>query len=245
MEIKLRLKELGIKLLEFAKELDISRPTLDNYIALYEKDEDLPSEKYQIIFENLFDDGIETKEEFENVLASYRHLIQRDKILGVKELSVEKTDLLSDLIGLIKRDIESEDYCKDIYAFINMLVRSYKDIPTYRRFSDYFLYLNGKKDINDIVEEDKAFYANLYDLMKKDTENRLVYDSELFSLFENRVNEILITQNEQEEDLTEKIMKEKFDELVRKAIKDKIKQGYDVKDIDPETLFDSIDLSDL
>ncbi len=124
-----------------------------------------------------------------------------------------------------------------------MLVRSYKEVPTYRRFSDYFLYLNGKKDINDIVEEDKAFYGNFYDLMKKDTEDRLVDDSGLFDLFEKRVNEILIKQNEQEEDLTEKVMKEKFDELVRKAIKDKIKQGYDVKDIDPETLFDSIDLS--
>jgi hypothetical protein len=243
MEIKLRLKELGIKLLEFAKELDISRPTLDNYIALYEKGEDLPSEKYQIIFESLFDDGIETKEEFQDVLDRYHHLIQRDKVLGVKDLSVERTDLLSDLIGLITKDIESEDYCKDIYAFINMLVRSYKEVPTYRRFSDYFLYLNGKKDINDIVEEDKAFYGNFYDLMKKDTENRLVDDSGLFDLFEKRVNEILIKQNEQEEDLTEKVMKEKFDELVRKAIKDKIKQGYDVKDIDPETLFDSIDLS--
>lgn len=245
MEIKLRLKELGIKLLEFAKELDISRPTLDNYIALYDKGEGLPSEKYQIIFDSLFDDGIETKEEFQNVLDSYHNLIQRDIILGVKDLSVEKTDLLSDLISLIKKDIESEDYCKDIYAFINMLVRSYKDVPTYRRFADYFLYLNGKKEITDIEESDKAFYGHCYDLMKKDTENRLVDDSGLFSLFENRVNEILIMQNEQEEDLTEKIMKEKFDELVRKAIKGKIKQGYDVKDIDPETLLDSIDLSNL
>ena len=243
MEIKLKIKEIGIKLLEFAKELDISRPTLDNYIALYDKGEALPSEKYQIIFDSLFEDGIETKEEFQNVLSSFHTLIQRDNILGVRDLSIEKTDLLSDLIGLIKKDIESEYYCKDIYAFINMLVRSYKEVPTYRRFADYFLYLNGKKEIADIKEEDKAFYGHCYDLMKKDTENRLVDDSGLFDSFKNRVNEILIKQNEQEEDLTEKVMKEKFDELVRKAIKDKIKQGYDVEDIDPKTLFDWIDLS--
>ncbi len=245
MEIKLRLKEMGIKLLEFAKELDISRPTLDNYIALYDKGESLPTEKYQIIFDSLFREEIQTKEEFKSVMNSYHDLIERDKVLGVKDFSVEKTDLLSDLILLMRKDIATDDYCKDIYAFINMLIRSYKQVPTYRRFADYFLYLNGKKDINDIVEEDKAFYGCCYDLMKKDTENKLVDNNGLFALFEKRVNEIIEAQKEDEEDLTKKVIEEKFDELVRKAIQEKIKQGYDVKDIDPKELFESIDFSKL
>ena len=245
MEIKLRLKEIGIKLLEFAKELDISRPTLDSYISLYEKGEPLPAEKYQIVFDSLFKDGIQTKEEFKNVMYSFHDLIERDKVLGLKDFSVEKTDLLNDLILLMRKDIATDDYCKDIYAFINMLVRSYKEVPTYRRFADYFLYLNGKKDVSEILERDKAFYGYCYDLMKKDTENELVDNSGLFTVFENRVRDIIKTQKADEEDLTKKIFKEKFDELVRKAIQEKIKQGYDVKDIDPKALFESIDFSKL
>lgn len=243
MEIKPRLKEMGIKLLDFAKDLAISRPTLDNYIALYDKGEPLPSDKYQIIFDSLFNDGVNTKEEFKNVLNSYHDLIQRDIVLGVKDFSVEKTDMLNALIMLIRKDIATDDYSKDVYAFINMLIRSYRDVPTYKRFSNYFLFLNGKKDINEIAEEDKPFYGYCFDLMKKDTESNLVDDSGLFDVFEKRVKEILKAQKEDEEDLTKKVIEEKFDELVRKAIQEKIKQGYDVKDIDPQSILESIDFS--
>lgn len=245
MEIKRKLKEMGIKLIDFAKELDITRPTLDSYISLYENGESLPTEKYEIIFDSLFNDGVDTKDEFMHVLKSFHNLLERDKVLGVMGFSVEKTDLLSNLIQLMKKDIGTDDYNPDIYAFINMLVRSYKNVTTYERFANYFLFLNGKKEIAEIAEEDKAFYGNLYDLMKKDTQNALVYNSELFLTFENRVKEIIEMQKEQEEDLSEKIIKENFDELVRKAIQEKIKQGYDVNDIDPKELFDSIDLSKL
>lgn len=243
MEIKRQLKEKGIKLQYLAEELDISRPTLNSYISLYDKGEALPSEKYEIIFDNLFNQNIETKDEFINVLGSFHDLIQRDIVLGVKDFTVEKTDLLNNLIQLMKKDIGTDDYNADIYAFINMLVRSYKEVATYKRFADYFLLLNGKKDITEISDSDKVFYSHCYDLMKKDTENSLEEDSELFSEFEKRVIDIIEAQKKQEEDLSKKVFKESFDELVREAIQDKIKQGYDVKDINPQELFDSIDLS--
>jgi predicted transcriptional regulator len=245
MKIKRKLKEMGVKLIDFAKELDITRPTLDSYISLYENGESLPTEKYEIIFGSLFNDGVNSKGEFMHILKNVHNLLERDKVLGVMEFSVEKTDLLSNLIQLMKKDIGTDEYNPDIYAFINMLVRSYKNVTTYERVANYFLFLNGKKEIDEIAEEDKAFYGNMYDLMRKDTQNALVYNSELFLTFENRVKEIIEMQKEQEEDLSEKILKENFDELVRKAIQEKIKQGYDVKDIDPKELFDSIDLSKL
>lgn len=245
MDIKMKLKEMGIKLFQFAKELDISRPTLDNYIALYEKGEPISTEKYQIIFDNLFDGSITTKDEFIDVLHSFSDMLERDKFLGVKDLSIEQTDLLNKLIELMKDDIEKDDYCKDIYAFVNMLIRSYRDVPTYKRFSNYFLYLNGKKDLSNILDEDKAFYGYCYDLMKKDAENKLGNNSDLYEQFEVRVSEILNKQKKQEEDLTKKVVKEVFDELVRKAIQEKIRQGFDVEDIDIDTLMQSIDLTKL
>lgn len=234
---------MGVKLIDFARELDVTRPTLDSYISLYEKGESLPTEKYEIIFDNLFNDGVETKEEFMNVLNGFHDLLERDKVLGVSDFSVEKTDLLSNLIHLMKKDIGTDGYNPDIYAFVNMLVRSYREVPTYKRFADYFLFLNGKKDIGEIDEDDKAFCGHCYDLMRKDTSNALVDDSDLFSAFESRVAEMIEKQKEQEEDLSKKVFKERFDELLRKAIQEKIKQGYDVEDIDPEELLDSIDLS--
>ena len=50
MDIKEKLKEIGIKLSDLARELEVSRPTLNIYIDNFEKGTKIPSEKYQLIF---------------------------------------------------------------------------------------------------------------------------------------------------------------------------------------------------
>ena len=55
MNIKKKLKdEIKINLSEFAKELEISRPTLNSYIEMFERGEKISSDKHQLIFEKLF-----------------------------------------------------------------------------------------------------------------------------------------------------------------------------------------------
>ena len=54
------LQKNGITLSKFSEIMDISRPTLNSYIKMYESNVKIPSEKYQIIFEELFDDNLST-----------------------------------------------------------------------------------------------------------------------------------------------------------------------------------------
>ena len=56
--IKEILKKNNITLLNFAKQLGISRQTLDTYIRIYESGEELPNQKYQILFDRFFKDFI-------------------------------------------------------------------------------------------------------------------------------------------------------------------------------------------
>ena len=55
-EIKTVRTKLGLTQKEFADLLGLSRPTLDNYIDLYEAGEKLPKERYQIIFDDLLEE---------------------------------------------------------------------------------------------------------------------------------------------------------------------------------------------
>ena len=54
INVKNQLKNLGITLAEFADKLQISRPTLDSYIQIFESGDKIPKEKYQTIFNKLF-----------------------------------------------------------------------------------------------------------------------------------------------------------------------------------------------
>ena len=48
--IKQYLKDIGITQKEFAERLGLSRPTLDTYIDMFEGNQTIPKERYDIIF---------------------------------------------------------------------------------------------------------------------------------------------------------------------------------------------------
>ena len=52
--IKCQLKSLDVKISKLASGLEISRPTFDTYVDLYENNQQIPNEKYQEIFDYLF-----------------------------------------------------------------------------------------------------------------------------------------------------------------------------------------------
>ena len=64
MDIKGQLKQIDVKVSKLAAGLEISRPTFDSYLELYEKGETIPNDKYQIIFEYLFSNGCVSAVEF-------------------------------------------------------------------------------------------------------------------------------------------------------------------------------------
>ena len=77
--IKKYLKSIGITQIYLAEALNISRPTLDLYIDLYEKQKNIPKERYNIIFQKLFDEKIDDKDEFLRRLDISRTLLNRDE----------------------------------------------------------------------------------------------------------------------------------------------------------------------
>ncbi|MGD9566809.1 MAG: hypothetical protein AB7V48_00555 [Sedimentibacter sp.] len=252
MDLKARIKGLGIRLLDISKELDISRPTLDTYISLYESGETLPHDKYQIIFERLFDERVKTKEDFFDVLDGYHNLIEKEKILGIKNLNAKESDLIGNIIYLIRDDVKSEEYDEDIYVFINMMLGSYKKVSTFSRVAKYFLLLNNSKSIEELdsySNSEKAFYSNLYEVMKQDIIGQNKYDEIKFNRFRDRILELkeeksLKTASIAEE-AVEANLKKAFEERIGQVLNEKIRLGIDLDDIDMNEVIRSIDIKDL
>lgn len=243
MKIKVKLKELGIRVSEFAEQLAISRPTLDNYISLYEKGETIPSEKYQYIFNNLFGEEVETKEEFVSSLKSYHHLIERDIALGTLDLDTEKTDLMTSILEKMKEDLSQKDYDESIYIFINYLIRSYRKVSLFKEYANYVLYLNSIKNLEEIKPSEKIFISNMYKIMSLAIDDKLQFDEDYYNKFLLRVNEIKEDNDKEEDLLKEKLVKEILNKKLNSAIKEELKLGVSIEDIDINELVKKIDFS--
>ena len=237
MNIKARLKVLGITLGTMAEELEVTRPTLDNYIAAFEENKVLPKEKYQIAFERLFNDGVETKEDFMDILSNIHELIERDKSYGVLEYSAKHTDLMNSIFKTMKEDFRSEDFDESIYIFINMLVNSYKQVDLFKLFAQYFVILNGQEEIDPNNERQKIFLSNAYKLFGGMKENELTFDDYYYEKYLNRVSEV-----KSDIDIKKNALKKKIEEKVNEEIKKKLSLGYEVDDINIDELIKNINI---
>lgn len=79
MDIKRYLKKIEVTQTELARQLHLSRPTLDSYITQYENTGSLPKEKFKIIFDELFGGTELTKQDFMRSLLDFAELISQDR----------------------------------------------------------------------------------------------------------------------------------------------------------------------
>lgn len=229
--IKAKLKELGIKLSELSNDLMISRPTLDVYIDNYDNNLNIPKEKYQIIFDELFNDRIKTKQDFRDVLLTYRNMLQRDMKIGILDVNPEDSDLINSIIEKIRQDIKTNDYDRNIYLFISTLINSYKNDFLFKMISKYILYLNNSISIENIDEKEKIFISNYYGVLHNYKDNELSYNDENYKNFLKRVEEI---KNENEKARNE--VEDRIQMLISKEIDAKLKLGMKVDDIKIEDI---------
>lgn len=225
--IKEKLKELGIKLGDFAEILSISRPTLYSYIECFEKGEKIPKDKFQSIFEKLFSEDVKSKEQFDEILQKYEKLIERDKLLGTIDLNVENTDLMTTIIEDIKDDMNSEEFDKDMYIFINMMIKSYKREPVFKHLAKYFLVLNGQLDIDTLNDDQRVLASNCYKVFNKFKKNELTFDEGYFDIMVQRIQEIERQKKERANDINKKIK-----DAINEQIQLKLSLGFDIDDID-------------
>lgn len=96
--IKTFLKQNGITLIEFANDLNISRPTLDIYIKNYDSGCELSNPLFQKIFGFLFDDQTADNNDFNS---KYEYV---KSYYGKKD---------ADLHSLAAKSINSSEYCSE------------------------------------------------------------------------------------------------------------------------------------
>ncbi len=241
--IKDILKKYNITLSEFANELGVTRPTLYNYIKLFQNGNKLKNGKYQIIFDLLFGVEYRNKDEFMKNYMSFHSLLEREKTLGILELGITETDLIHSIIEAMREDTFSEDYNSDIYKFINLIINNYKADSGFVNFARYVLFLNGINDFDKINENEKSFISNCYRLMDKEKKGTLEFDGEYFSKFEKRINAEERKRKGQATKLETKIIEEEIRELIEKKIEGQIRLGVSVNKIDIKSILKDIDFS--
>ena len=213
--IKQYLRGIGLTQKEFADLLGLSRPTLDNYIDLYEAGEKLPKERYQIIFDDLFLVSHETKTDFLNELSACCGLLNQDRAYGTMELSTEDADLVSGMIKNIRSDVAKDGWEKNIYIFINMLLSNYRENEIFLHLAEYFLVLNGVIDKKEITKKQRPYFAKFYQAFRDLVEDDSCYKMEDYQAFLWRCEEIQ-NLNQKKRWKTQKELMKLFQERLKK-----------------------------
>lgn len=188
MNIKDILKNNGITLTFLARKLGISRPTLDSYISSYESTKNIPNSRYQIVFDDIFNqDNFNTKA-FHEKIEQYSRLLKRESLMGMTDLDTEESDMLSKLFFQMIEDVKSKNYSSEIYDFISMVINSYRELDIFVELSNYFLIINLMKDLNELSDKEKKimtvyykFFMNFNDRKKIESSAK---DSDLVELKE-------------------------------------------------------------
>ncbi len=233
--IKERLKANKVTISEFAQNLQISRPTLDSYIKMYESGQELPNDKYKIVFDILFSDDVESIEEFKNRIEEVKNILHRDSILGTIDLDAEKTDLLTNIIEIAKSDLYDENCDLNVYRFIIMYLNSYKNVNVFTTLMKYFLTLNSRYNIEELEEDDKIALSNYFRIFSKQVNNELEFDQESYSMFLRRVDEIKDNEEKEKEEF-----KAQVSSLLNERIDELVDQGVDLKNINIQKLISNI-----
>ena len=233
--IKETLKKYGITLTQFANTLNISRPTLDTYIRLYESGQALPNDKYKFLFDSVFNDKIENEIDFQEQLDRAHYLLQRDDMLGTMDLDAEKTDYISIVIDLMKKDMFKENTDLNLYRFIVLYISSYYENPVMSSLCKYFLVLNGKLSIKQMTDEDKIYFPYYMKLFKSQLLGKLQCDEMLLKEFYDRVEEINQKENRQKDALKNSIMIQ-----INTKINELLNHGLKTESINVEQLVSSI-----
>lgn len=160
--IKQYLKDIGITQKEFAERLGLSRPTLDTYIDMFEGNQTIPKERYDIIFNRLFGAKKASADEFQMRLQKVENLLNRDQKYGTSDLSAEAADYVSSVVNTMTKDLKEENWNKDVYIFINILISNYRKNEIFQQLVEYFIYLNNIRSIEQIEEKQKSYFANMY-----------------------------------------------------------------------------------
>lgn len=160
MNIKEQLKSIDVKISKLAGGLDISRPTLDSYIDLYERGEKIPNEKYQEIFDYLFSSENSSAIEFAQKYDYVKRVMLSEVKHGIEsDAEAKRRAFLSQSIVGCANDKETS---LETLEFVFLIMRSASN-PAIKLLSEYICLSNGITDWEgrEMSEEEKAYFSSL------------------------------------------------------------------------------------
>ena len=224
-DVKQYLKKVGFTQKEFAERIGLSRPTLDTYIDMYESGQTIPKERYDIIFKSLFDASDGSSEKFNENLLKMEALLNRDKRFGTSDLEPEAADYVSLIVRNMHTDFKKPSWNKDVYTFINILIKNYRDNEIFQHLVEYFIYLNGRRNVETITESQIPYFANIYKTFRSLIDEPSEYDERDYQAFLDRCEEIRENKKKRNNE-----QKERIRERVQKMISEYDKKGVDLSE---------------
>lgn len=194
MEIKKSLKTLDIKISKLANELGVSRPTLDNYIELYEKGEKIPNDVYQQIFEYLFSKELPSSIEFAKKYDYAKRVLLNNVSCQSKIESIDNKE--NNLKNSIIYSINNDPISKELLEFVNMFLEN-SDNDLVNAIYMYFNYSNGIVNITktEVCEKNKALFSQLFTLFANYKNESISFDETSYINFLNKNQEQFLKKN--------------------------------------------------
>ena len=233
--IKLILKQNDVTLTEFANVLNISRPTLDSYIDLYDDGQTLKNQTYQKAFDFLFDNPMISENQF---CKRYNYVKDffgsKQESFGFEEknesLSHNKNDERLNLIfSKLKENIRSnpENQKRKINMLKKINILLLNDLDYLESFLTYYLHVYGYRDITELDEQEQKQLANTYYFEQSHQNKNISIDDDKFKKFIDFCKKNFNSKNK----IIKKI-KGTLDEKITKLINE---------ELDNYTSFDQID----
>ncbi len=229
MDINEFLKRINKTKTELAPELGISRPTLNQYIELYEKGNDIENDRYNIIFQRLFSNPNMDREGFDRQLESIKYLLERDKRYDIGALDPGAADIVADVHDRMISDMSGGEWEKKVYDGILIVLSQYRIQPIMRELMGYFSDLNSDVNLDDIQDDSKAYYSYYYRVFREIVNTPPAYSDEEYKAFLKRREEISRERILRSNKKTESIRK-KIDEILREVEDDYQKKGIDANE---------------
>ncbi len=234
MNIRNLLRKHGMTLSRFANMLSISRPTLDSYIQVYESGQEINNEKFQLAFEYLFSDQDISNPEFYVRLDKISMLLKRERLLGMTDLSPEDSDDLIKLFLEIVDKFKSNDFNRDIFKFINIIIHTYDNDLIIKDLTNYFLIINLLKEINSLDKKElykMAIYNEFFNnVINSNNQN---YDKAKINNLISRINETKKERVNKEKEITHTVSK-----LIKEKIAEEQKRGINIEKLSPEEIIE-------
>ena len=184
MDIKEQLKSIDVKISKLATGLEISRPTLDSYIDIYERGDKIPNDKYQEIFDYLFSGENSTPIEFAQKYDYVKKIMLADvKKRLADDKNAKRRAFLSGSISACANDATIS---VESLELVYILLRSSNNEMVHL-LSEYFCLTNGITDWSGkkMNEKEKSFFSSLSIFFNRFKEGKLtVDDDELSKLLE-------------------------------------------------------------